>query len=100
MINTYAKIKGNIVDNLILSTPEDIVNLEGNFVQCYEDESFRYNYPQIGGIYDEVNDAFINIQPFENWVLNNETFKWEAPIAKPEGPHFWFNGNWQPITAE
>ena len=98
MINTYAKIKGTTVDNIILATEEDILTLEGNFVQCYEDESVRYNYPQIGGTYDKENDAFINIKPFEDWVLNSETFKWEAPIAKPEGKHFWYEGSWIPIV--
>ena len=99
MIKSYAKISSGIVDNIILATEDSILELEGKFIECSMDESIRYNYPQIGGTYDEVNDAFINIQPFEDWILNNETFKWEAPIAKPEGPHFWYNGNWEPIVA-
>jgi hypothetical protein len=99
MIKTYAKLNGNIVENVILSTEEDLLDLNGVFVECSEDGSVRYNYPSIGSIYDAENDAFINPNPYQDWILNDETFKWEAPIAKPEGPHFWYNGNWEPIVA-
>jgi hypothetical protein len=99
MIKTYAKLNGNIVENVILSTEEDLLDLNGVFVECSEDGSVRYNYPSIGSIYDAENDAFINPNPYQDWILNDETFKWEAPIAKPEGPHFWYNGNWEPIVT-
>lgn len=99
MIKTYAKLNGNIVENVILSTEEDLLDLNGVFVECSEDGSVRYNYPSIGSIYDAENDAFINPNPYQDWILNDETFKWEAPIAKPEGPHFWYNGNWEPIVV-
>lgn len=98
MIKSYAKISSGIVENIILATEEGLSELEGKFIECDIDESIRYNYPQVGGRYDEENDAFIGIQPFEDWVLNSETFKWEAPIAKPEGKHFWYEGSWSPIA--
>lgn len=100
MIKTYAKINSGLVTNLILATEEDIVLMDGKFIECSIDESIRYNYPHIGASYDENNDAFINKSPHEDWVLNNETFKWESPIAKPEGAHYWSNGAWQPIVVE
>jgi len=45
---------------------------------------FRKNFPGIGYIYDEANDAFILPKPFNSWTLNTDTYKWEAPIAYPE----------------
>lgn len=44
---------------------------------------FRYNYATVGGTYDSENNAFIHIQPFNSWVLD-ENFDWQAPIVKPD----------------
>ena len=33
--------------------------------------------------YDEDRDAFISKTPFNSWVLNEETCRWEAPVAYP-----------------
>jgi hypothetical protein len=43
----------------------------------------RKNYAMIGGIYDEVRDAFLPIKNFESWILNEETCCWEAPVERP-----------------
>jgi hypothetical protein len=43
----------------------------------------RKNYAVIGGRYDPVLDAFINIKPFDSWLLNQDTCLWEAPAAMP-----------------
>jgi len=45
--------------------------------------NFRKNYACIGGTYNEELNAFINIQPFESWILNRDTCKWEAPVPYP-----------------
>lgn len=55
----------------------------GTWVQTSYNSNFRYNYAVLGGTYDSENDAFIDIQPFSSWVLNNTTYAWEAPIAYP-----------------
>jgi len=55
---------------------------------------FRKNYAGIGYIYDGTFDAFIAPKPFASWKLDYETFKWYAPIPKPdpiEG-HAWLWG--------
>ena len=44
---------------------------------------FRKNYAGIGFIYDPIRDAFYAPQPFPSWLLNEETFSWEAPVAYP-----------------
>lgn len=44
----------------------------------------RGNYAGLGDIYDQVNDKFYRPQPFASWLLNQETWTWEAPIPKPD----------------
>lgn len=41
------------------------------------------NYAGIGYTYDPVRDAFISQKPFDSFVLNEDTCKWEAPVSKP-----------------
>ena len=43
----------------------------------------RKNFAGIGFIYDEQRDAFIPPKPFKNWILNEETCQWEAPVPYP-----------------
>ena len=61
------------------------------YKQTSYNESIRKNFAQIGGIYDATKDAFIGIKPFNSWVLNNTTCKWEAPTACPSDgkPYVW-----------
>lgn len=63
---------------------------------------FRGNMAAIGYRYNEDLDAFISPSPFPSWVLNTSTFVWEAPVAKPEGRHWWDEENtvWVPIVEE
>ena len=44
----------------------------------------RKNFAGIGMTYDEDRNAFIKSQPFDSWILNEETCLWEAPVAKPD----------------
>jgi hypothetical protein len=53
------------------------------WVQTSYNNNFRKNYAGIGYIYDEDRDAFIAPKPFNSWVLNEDTCRWEAPVAKP-----------------
>ena len=57
---------------------------EGNRVPS-EDQSkaLRKNYAGIGHTYDEERDAFIPPQPYESWVLNEDTCLWDAPVPYP-----------------
>ena len=43
----------------------------------------RKNYAGIGFTYDSVRDAFIAPQPFNSWLLNEDTCQWEAPTPMP-----------------
>ena len=44
---------------------------------------FRKNYAGIGYSYDQTRDAFIAPKPYDSWVLNEDTCRWEAPVAMP-----------------
>lgn len=43
----------------------------------------RKNYAGIGYTYDETRDAFIPPKPFNSWLLNEETCRWESPTPYP-----------------
>ena len=45
---------------------------------------FRKNYAGKGYKYDSTRDAFISPKPFKSWTLNEDTCRWEAPVAKPD----------------
>lgn len=66
--------------------------------------NIRKNYAGIGFKYDEELDAFVPPKPFRSWVLNEETARWEAPVAKPEdGKEYrWseFDLDWVEIPKE
>ena len=53
--------------------------------------NIRKNYAGIGYTYDAERDAFIAPQPFNSWILDEETCRWEAPIPYPEdeGSYYW-----------
>jgi hypothetical protein len=57
--------------------------LGGNWKQTSYNANFRKNYASIGDTYDENRDAFINIKPFDSWVLNEDNYQWVAPIPYP-----------------
>jgi hypothetical protein len=50
-----------------------------------QSKALRANFASIGYTYDSINDVFIAPQPYPSWTLNNSTWTWEAPIAKPTG---------------
>lgn len=43
----------------------------------------RKHFAGVGYFYDESIDAFIPPQPFESWVLNQNTYLWEPPVSYP-----------------
>jgi len=68
-------------------------------VRTSYNNNIRLNYAGIGFTYDEERDAFIAPQPFDSWVLNEETCRWAAPVPYPDdgGEYHWDEeqGNWE-----
>lgn len=48
-----------------------------------QSKALRKNYAGVGYTFDEERDAFIPPQPFESWLLDEDTCLWEAPVAYP-----------------
>ena len=104
----FAKInKTNIVTDVIVAE-QDFINsgkVGDSFlwIQTSYNGSFRKNYAGIGFQYDKTRDAFIPIKPFNSWILNETTCRWEAPVVKPDdgNEYNWneINQNWDIIET-
>ena len=66
-------------------------SLGGTWIQTSKSNAFRKNYAGSGFTYDETRDAFILPQPFDSWILNEDTCQWDAPTAYPDdgNPYIW-----------
>lgn len=77
--------------------------LGGNWIQTSYNGSIRKNYAGAGFTYDSVRDAFIEPKPFASWLLNEDTCRWEAPMAYPTDgqPYTWDEAtqNWALIQG-
>jgi len=58
--------------------------LGGTWIQTSKSGSFRKNFATKNYTYDSARDAFIPPQPFDSWVLDEETARWVAPVIRPE----------------
>jgi len=47
-------------------------------------EQLRYNFAGVGYNYDAQADAFYAPQPFPSWILNTDSYIWEAPTPMPD----------------
>ena len=45
---------------------------------------FRKNFAGINYTYDAIKDAFIPPRIYNSWILNEDTCRWEAPVAYPD----------------
>lgn len=63
--------------------------------------TIRKNYAGVGYKYDATRDAFIPPRPFNSWLLNESTCRWEAPVAYPDGDgiYQWDEANQQWILT-
>lgn len=63
----------------------------GRWKQTSYNARIRKNYAGIGHYYDESYDAFIPPKPYSSWILNMNTFLWEAPKIKPndDNDYYW-----------
>ena len=69
-----------------------------------QSKALRKNYAGIGYTYDSTRDAFIPPQPFNSWVLNEDTCLWDSPVAYPtDGKFYKWNEeilNWEEVIIE
>ena len=89
----FAKIENDIVTQVIVVDNQyeeqgqtwinEVLGLDGEWIQTSYNSNFRGNYAGVGFTYDRENDVFIPIQPYNSWILNQETWEWEAPTPYP-----------------
>jgi hypothetical protein len=105
----FAKVVDGKVTQVIVAEPEFFdtfvdsspgtwlqtsYNTHGN--QHPEGRPLRGNYAGIGFSYDATNDVFIAPKPFDSWVINEDTWVWEAPVAMPDDGKLY---NWDEATT-
>jgi len=101
--------KGNIVEQVVVVS-NDIAITEQDGIEflrtLYKDKhlpiiqtsynnNIRKNFAGIGYQYNQQRDAFIAPKPFNSWILNENTCRWEAPITYPTDGKIY---NWNEST--
>ncbi len=93
----YAKVSGGIVTEVLVTEAEFfdtfVDDSPGEWIQTsYNTQGgvhlngetpLRKNYAGVGFTYDSVRDAFIPPQPYNSWILDEDTCLWEAPVPYP-----------------
>jgi len=78
--------------------------LGGTWVKTSYNGNIRKNYAGIGFSYDVDRDAFIAPKPFNSWLLDEDTCRWQAPVPYPtdELMYQWDEEltDWKPIIKE
>ena len=107
----YAKVEDGIVTQVIVADGPDWAeqNLGGEWIQTsynthggvHTNGKFpiHKNYAGVGYSFDGV--GFARPQPYESWILNKDSYIWEAPVAKPEGLNWAWNEEtlaWEEVT--
>jgi hypothetical protein len=85
-----------------------LYNTKDVWKQTSYNNNIRKNYAGVGYTYDQARDAFIPPKPYQSWILNEDTCRWEAPVAKPtaqleENQYYFWNEsiiNWEIKTRE
>ena len=98
--------KVEVVSNDIATTEQAGVDFLNNLYKTRDvwkqtsyNGNIRKNFAGVGSKYDQARDAFIAPQPYNSWTLNENTCRWEAPVAKPnDGQEYKWNEtiqNWE-----
>lgn len=97
----FAQLENNIVTQVIVVNNQELLDennveqeekgiafcqslLGGNWKQTSYNANIRKNYAGAGYTYDAERDAFIPPKPYASWILNEDTCRWEAPVAFPD----------------
>ena len=88
----FAKIEDGIVTSVIVAEQDFIDTQSGTWVQTSYNTTggqhllggtpLRKNYAGLGYTYDSTRDAFIPVQPYPSWVLNEDTCLWDCPVHR------------------
>jgi hypothetical protein len=108
-LSHYAKVVDGKVTQVIVAEAEFfetfVDSSPGTWIQTSyrthgnqhpEGKPLRGNYAGIGYTYDAQNDVFIAPKPFNSWILNEDTWLWEAPVEMPDDGKLY---NWDEETT-
>lgn len=84
-------VSNDVIDNLPFPDSEplgvlfmqSIYGTDTIWKQTSYSGSFRIRYAGINYIFDPNLDAFLYPKPYPSWVLNPQTYEWEAPVSYP-----------------
>jgi hypothetical protein len=94
----FAKLdENNVVTDVIVVSNDVATNEEAgvsflrdlykeptaNWKQTSYNSTIRKNFAGVDFTYDPVRDAFISPKPYDSWILNETTCRWEAPVICP-----------------
>lgn len=88
----FAELDDNNIVTQVLVTNNNFPNegydwlmetFGGTWVKTSYNATIRKNFAGIGFSYDSERDAFIPPQPFESWLLDEDTCQWVAPKPYP-----------------
>lgn len=84
----YAKIENNKVVAVVISTPENIINFPGQYVETIRNDPL-IKFAGKGDTYDPNNNKFTQTKPYPSWIANGDT--WDPPISRPldTAPYHW-----------
>lgn len=86
----FAVLQNNIVEDIILANSEEPLHLfypNREFVRLDEND----HQTIIGSYYLRFLNKFSHPKPFDSWVYNINTAKWDPPTPHPNSiiPHVW-----------
>ena len=62
----------------------------GTWLQTSYNGRIRKNYAGVGYTYDPARDAFLPVQPYQSWTLDEQTCQWVPPVPMPtDGMYVW-----------
>ncbi len=79
---------GNESETVGIAFCQSLFGSDTYWVQTSYNNNIRYRYAGIGSTYDQDNDVFILPQPYPSWILNTDTWDWDAPVLKPDDAGF------------
>lgn len=93
----FAKVENKLVTQVIVAEPEFfdtfIDSSPGEWIQTSYNTlggvhleggtPLRKNFAAVGMTYDTTRDAFISPQPFNSWLLDEDTCIWQPPAPLP-----------------
>ena len=78
----FAKVVNNVVTKVVVA--DEVPAIDTDFyIETFKDGT-RFNFAEIGGVYDATRDAFFSKRPYLSYNFNETTCSWEPPTPYPE----------------